>query len=132
MLDPSGARRLFKQRQYTTLQPCRLTVHLTDLFLGSIGVPAIAGIAVSCVLLGILVTIIVFIYLRHKAKTLGEMQGPMDMTGQVKFDNNADNVGFSNPIYSTSDEPIKANPIYSSKDDRLDDVDDNPDYTAPY
>ncbi|XP_062504844.1 uncharacterized protein LOC134181591 [Corticium candelabrum] len=98
----------------------------------SIGVPAIAGIAVSCVLLGILVTIIVFIYLRHKAKTLGEMQGPMDMTGQVKFDNNADNVGFSNPIYSTSDEPIKANPIYSSKDDRLDDVDDNPDYTAPY
>ena len=132
MLDSPGAKRLFKQRQYTTLQPRRLTVHLTDLFLGSIGVPAIAGIAVSCVLLGILVTI-VFVYLRKKAKARTTMQDSMDTTGQVKFDNNAENVGFSNPMYSTSDEPIKANPIYSSND-RLDndDDDDNPDYTAPY
>jgi hypothetical protein len=88
------------------------------------------GIAVGCILLGVFLAVLIFVYLRYQANKSNSFDHSMDMTGQVKFDSNAENVGFSNPIYSTADEPIKANPLYSSKDDQLDN--DNPDYTSPY
>ena len=90
----------------------------------------IVGVAVGCVLLGVFIAVVIFIYLRYQAGKGSSFESTMDTTGQVKFDTNAENVGFSNPIYSTAEEPIKANPIYSSRDDQLDD--ESPDYTAPY
>lgn len=100
------------------------------LVLDSLGTAGIAGIAVGCVLLGVLIAVIIFVYLRFQANKGTAFESSMDMTGQVKFDANADNVGFSNPIYSTAEGPIKSNPIFHSKEDQLDE--ENPDYTAPY
>ena len=51
-------------------------------------------IAVCCVLGGVLIAVVVFVYLRHMAKKEGDVGAEIVTSGNVKFDRNADNVIF--------------------------------------
>eukprot|EP00118_Oscarella_pearsei_P013888 m.115146 g.115146 ORF g.115146 m.115146 type:complete len:2509 (+) comp37534_c0_seq1:25-7551(+) len=100
---------------------------------GSSNTVIIVVIAVCCVVAGIVVSIVIYAYLRHRANkeaTAMDFTGAsnegkgMTMSGNVRFERDGETVGFGNPIYDTVDNPVeirKSNPLYHSQDDNLDD-----------